>query len=155
MKMTEHQPRTRALICEDEGMTVILLRHALTSGGYEVVGEASDGESAVQMAMTLQPDFILMDINMPVINGIEATRQILAEKPIPIVILTAYSEQKLVEEAVAAGACYYIVKPIVSDQLIPGIKAAIARYEMMESVQQENQDLKNALETRKLVERAK
>lgn len=145
----------RALICEDEGLTVILLRRALTTAGYEVVGEAAEGASGIEMARTLEPDFILMDVNMPGVNGIDATRQIMQERPMPIVILTAYSDDRLVEEAIEAGACAYIVKPIVSEQLIPAVRTALTRFEALQSIQQENQDLKEQLETRKLVERAK
>lgn len=145
----------RALICEDEGLTVILLRRALTTAGYEVVGEAAEGASGIEMARMLEPDFILMDVNMPGVNGIDATRQIMQERPMPIIILTAYSDDRLVEEAIEAGACAYIVKPIVSEQLIPAVRTALTRFEALQSIQQENQDLKEQLETRKLVERAK
>jgi two-component system, response regulator PdtaR len=85
----------RALIAEDEGMTVMLLRRALTAAGYQVVGAVSNGEQAVRQAEELSPDFILMDVNMPGINGIEATRRIVERKPIPIIVLTAYSEESL------------------------------------------------------------
>ncbi|MCC6730201.1 MAG: response regulator [Chthonomonadales bacterium] len=152
---TVNERALRALICEDEGLTVILLRRALTTAGYEVVGEAAEGASGIEMARTLEPDFILMDVNMPGVNGIDATRQIMQERPMPIVILTAYSDDRLVEEAIEAGACAYIVKPIVSEQLIPAVRTALTRFEALQSIQQENQDLKEQLETRKLVERAK
>jgi two-component system, response regulator PdtaR len=145
----------RALIAEDEGMTVMLLRRALTAAGYQVVGAVSNGEQAVRQAEELSPDFILMDVNMPGINGIEATRRIVERRPIPIIVLTAYSDESLVEEAIEAGACAYIVKPITSEQVVPAVRTALARFETMEKVRQENDDLKDALETRKLVERAK
>lgn len=145
----------RALIAEDEGMTVMLLRRALTAAGYQVVGAVPSGEQAVKQAAELKPDFILMDVNMPGINGIEATRRIVEHRPIPIIILTAYSEESLVEEAIEAGACAYIVKPITSEQVVPAVRTALARFETMERVRQENEDLKATLETRKLVERAK
>jgi two-component system, response regulator PdtaR len=145
----------RALIAEDEGMTVMLLRRALIAAGFEVVGAVANGEHAVRQAEALQPDFIMMDVNMPGMNGIEATRQIMAKRPIPIVILTAYSEESLVDEAIEAGACAYIVKPITSEQVVPAVRTALARFETLENVRQENTDLKDTLETRKLVERAK
>lgn len=153
--MSEVPHRHRALICEDEGMTVILLRQALSSAGYEVAGEAAEGATAVELARKLQPDFILMDINMPGMNGIEAMGHIMKQRAVPIIMLTAYSDEKLVADAIAAGACAYLVKPIVSEQLAPAIRTALARFETMEAIQQENTDLKEALETRKLVERAK
>lgn len=145
----------RALIAEDEGMTVMLLRRTLVAAGFEVVGAVANGEHAVKQADALQPDFILMDVNMPGMNGIEATRQIMAKRPVPIIILTAYSEEGLVEEAIEAGACAYIVKPITSEQVVPALRTALARFETLENVRQENNDLKDTLETRKLVERAK
>jgi two-component system, response regulator PdtaR len=153
--MIDKTTKLRALICEDEGLTVILLRRALVSAGFKVVGEAAEGATGIELARTLEPDFILMDINMPGVNGIEATRRIMQERPLPIVILTAYSDDRLVEEAIEAGACAYVVKPVVSEQLIPAVRTALTRFEAMEVVLKENTDLKDALETRKLVERAK
>jgi response regulator NasT len=147
--------KLQALICEDEGVTVMQLRKALLRAGYEVAGEALEGVIAVELARKLCPDFILMDINMPGLDGITATKQIMKEKPVPIIILTAYSDNKSVEDALDAGACAYLVKPIASEQMIPAIKAAIARFETMQDVIRENTGLKDALETRKLVERAK
>lgn len=145
----------RALICEDEGMTVIMLRQSLEKAGCEVVGEAGDGQTAIEMAARLQPDFILMDINMPRVNGLEATRRIMSDHPLPIIILTAYNAENLVAEAIDAGACTYLVKPIVSEQLLPAIKVSLVRFDETLAVMTENADLKDALETRKLVERAK
>ncbi len=153
--MSETTPRLKALICEDEGMTVILLHRALQAAGYDVIGKAVEGAQGVELARTTKPDFILMDINMPGMNGIEATRLIIAERAVPIIILTAYSEDKRVEEAIEAGACAYLVKPITSTQLIPALKTALARFEALNDIQNENSDLKEQLETRKLVERAK
>ena len=145
----------RALIVEDEGLMVLVLRRALTASGCQVVGSVSSGVEAVEQARALTPDVILMDINLPEMNGIEATRRILSERPVPIVMLTAYSEQSLVEEAIEAGACAYLVKPILSEQVAPAVRAAVARFEALDRVQRENEDLRDALETRKLVERAK
>ena len=145
----------RALICEDEGVTVMQWRKALQKAGFEVVGEAVEGEEGVRLAREAEPDFVIMDLNMPGMGGIEATRRIMAERPTPIIVLTAYSDDKSVDMALEAGACAYLVKPVASEQLIPAVKTAIARFEMMESVKKENDDLQEALETRKLVERAK
>ena len=155
LRMTEETPKKRVVIAEDEGMTILLLRRALTMAGYEVVKAVPDGEQAVLAARELKPDFLVMDINMPRMTGIEAARQITAERPVPIVMLTAYSEQSLVEEAIEAGACAYLVKPVVVEQVAPAVRTALARFEVLEAAQKENDDLRDALETRKLVERAK
>ena len=153
--MTMNTQGLRALICEDEGVTVMQLRKALIRAGFEVVGEAVEGEQGVKLARETEPDFVIMDLNMPGLDGIQATRRIMEERPTPVIILTAYSDDKSVDDALEAGACAYLVKPVASEQLIPAVKAAIARFETMEDVRKENENLKDALETRKLVERAK
>ena len=153
--MTMNTQGLRALICEDEGVTVMQLRKALVRAGFEVVGEAVEGEEGVKLAREVEPDFVIMDLNMPGLDGIQATRRIMDERPTPVIILTAYSDDKSVDDALDAGACAYLVKPVASEQLIPAVKAAIARFETMEAVRKENENLKDALETRKMVERAK
>jgi two-component system, response regulator PdtaR len=153
--MIEEVPRLRALLAEDEGLTILLLRRALTAAGYEVVRAVGDGEQAVLGAHELKPDFVVMDINMPRLSGIEAARQITAERPVPIIMLTAYSDQAIVDEAIGAGACAYLVKPVVVEQVAPAVRTALARFDVLEAAQRENGDLRDALETRKLVERAK
>ena len=153
--MSQTLPKLRAVICEDEGMTILLLRQALTKAGYDVVGETDNGLKAVELVSQLKPDFIMMDINLPGLSGIEAIRRILAERAIPVIMLTAYSDSQNVEEAIEAGACAYLVKPIVGDQLGPAIRTALARFETFTSISKENEDLKESLETRKIVERAK
>lgn len=145
----------RALICEDEGVTVMQWKKALSRAGYNVVGEAMEGNQGVALARELEPDLILMDLNMPGLGGVEATRQIMQERPVPIIVLTAYSDDAAVNDALDAGACSYLVKPIVGEQLIPAIKAAVTRFDKQDQLQRENDSLKDALETRKLVERAK
>ena len=146
----------RALICEDVGVTVLQIRKALLKAGYQVVGEAVEGRKAVEMAKELKPDLILMDINMPgPMDGITATKEILSEFPVPIIMLTAYSDDDYVDMALDAGACAYLVKPITSEQLLPAIKTAMARFADLHAALHEAGDLKEALETRKLVERAK
>src|ERR1051326_1832947 len=146
----------RALICEDVGVTVLQIRKALLKAGYEVVGEAVEGRKAIEMAKDLKPDLILMDINMPgPIDGITATREILSAQPVPIIMLTAYSDDDYVDAALDAGACAYLVKPITSEQLLPAIKTAMTRFQDLQAALHEATDLKDALETRKLVERAK
>ena len=153
--MTMNTQGLRALICEDEGVTVMQLRKALVRAGFEVIGEAVEGEEGVRLARETEPDFVIMDLNMPGLDGIQATRRIMDERPTPVIILTAYSDDKSVDDALDAGACAYLVKPVASEQLIPAVKAAIARFDSMEQVRKENANLKDALETRKMVERAK
>src|ERR1041385_9050990 len=154
--MTSGTTPLRALICEDAGVTVMQLRKALERAGYQVVGEAVEGQKAIEMAQQLKPDLVLMDINMPgPIDGITATREILSHQPVPIIMLTAYSDDEYVDAALDAGACAYLVKPITSEQLLPAIKTAMARFVDLQAALHEATDLKEALETRKLVERAK
>lgn len=154
--MTSEKTAQRALICEDEGVTVMQIRKALIRAGYDVVGEAVEGRVAIQMAQDLKPDLILMDINMPgPIDGIGATREILQNQPVPIIMLTAYSDGHSVDSALDAGACAYLVKPITSEQLLPAIKLAISRFHTLQMSLAEATDLREALETRKLVEKAK
>ncbi len=146
----------RALICEDVGITVMQIRKALQRAGYQVVGEAVEGRQAIDLARALEPDLILMDINMPgPIDGIAATREILETQTLPIIMLTAYSDDTSVDAALDAGACGYLVKPITGEQLLPNIRTCIARFHALQEALHEASDLKEALETRKLVERAK
>ncbi len=146
----------RALICEDEGVTVMQIRKALVRAGYDVVGEAVEGRKAIEMAHELKPDLILMDINMPgPIDGIAATREILKHQPVPIIMLTAYSDDTYVDNALDAGACAYLVKPITSEQLLPAIRLAMSRFSALQDAIKEATDIKDALETRKIVEKAK
>ena len=145
----------KALICEDEGLTVLQWRRALQRAGFEVVGEAKEGGKCVDLARETDPDIVLMDLNMPGMNGVEATRRIMEERPAPIVVLTAYSDDATVNDALDAGASAYLVKPVVAEQLIPAIRAAMARFKEREDFRKEAVTLKDVLETRKLVERAK
>ena len=147
--------KQRVLICEDEGLTMMQLRKTLIHAGYDVVGETPDGEEACKLASELKPDLILMDIQLHTINGIEATRRIVRERPTAIIMLTAFGDELLVNKAIELGVSTYLVKPVGTQQLIPAVKLALARFETLETVKQENEDLKDSLETRKLVERAK
>jgi two-component system, response regulator PdtaR len=147
--------RARVLICEDEGLTVLRLRTSLTKLGYEVVGEAGDGEEAVAAAARLQPDAILMDVRMPRLDGIAATERIMRERPTPIIMITAYSERDLVEAALQAGASGYLVKPVSDEQIEPALTVALAKFAELRELTGEVADLKEAIEVRKLVERAK
>ncbi len=143
------------LICEDESITALRLREELTQLGYKIVGEAADGYDAVHQAVTRRPDIILMDIKMPKMDGITATRRIMATAPTAIVMLTAYSQRDLIDDAVGAGAMGYLVKPVSRDQLLPALTVALRRFTEFQSVKAEAADAKEALETRKVVERAK
>lgn len=145
----------RILVCEDEGLIALRLQASLRNLGYEVVGEAADGEEAVSRAAELDPDAILMDVRMPRLDGIEATRRIMAARPTAIVMITAFSERELVEEALAAGASGYLVKPVNDEQIEPALRVALARFAELRDLRGEVTELKDALEARKVVERAK
>jgi response regulator NasT len=145
----------RVLICEDEGLIALRLKASLRKLGYEVVGEAKDGEEAVAQAALLQPDAILMDIRMPKQDGITATEQIMRARPTAIVMITAYSERELVDAALRAGASGYLVKPVSDEQIEPALKVALNRFSELKDLRGEITDLKEALEARKTVERAK
>ena len=118
----------RVLIAEDETIVRLDLRGLLSSRGFEVVGEARNGIEAVERARELQPDLVLLDVKMPELDGIEAARRILAERPVPIVLVTAYDEEALVERAVDAGVFGYLTKPFREQDLLPAIRTALARH---------------------------
>jgi AmiR/NasT family two-component response regulator len=147
--------KARVLICEDEGLTALRLKKALASLGYEVAGEARNGEEAVALAEQLKPDAILMDIRMPKLDGIAATERIMSARPTAIVMITAYSERELVDAAVRAGASGYLVKPVSDEQIEPALAVALNRFAELRDLNGELSDLKEALEARKVVERAK
>jgi response regulator NasT len=131
------------------------LREMLDSLGYLVVGEAGDGESAVHLSRELRPDIVIMDIKMPGMDGIDAGKILTEERIAPILLLTAYSQQDLVDRAKDAGVMAYIVKPFHEADLAPAIEVALRRWKEFRTLEQEVEDLKEALETRKLVDRAK
>jgi response regulator NasT len=145
----------RVLIAEDEALTRTILRARLEKLGHQVVAEAENGVQAVEAARTHKPDAIIMDIRMPEMDGIEAARQIISEEPCAILFLTAFSEDSLVEQAGEAGALAYLMKPFRKEDLPPALEVAVKRFRQMQSQGQEIADLKEALETRKLIERAK
>jgi len=147
--------RTRILIADDESLILMDLREMLTNLGYLVVGEANDGRSAVNMARELRPDLIIMDIKMPDMDGIEAAQVLTAEKIAPVLLLTAYSQQDLIERAKEAGVVGYLVKPFRESSLAPAIEITLSRFQEFQTVQKEVEDIKEALETRKVVDRAK
>lgn len=147
--------RTRVIIADDESIIRMDLREMLTNLGYLVVGEAGDGRSAVNLARELKPDVAILDIKMPEMDGIEAARILTEEKIAPVVLLTAYSQRDLIERAKEAGVVGYITKPMRESDLTPAIEVAMARFSEFRALEKEVGDLKQALETRKLVDRAK
>ena len=147
--------KLRVLIADDEAIRLLSLRAQLANLGYDTVGEASDGEEAVALARDLRPDLVIMDIKMPQLDGIEAAKLITAERPVPIVLLTAYNERELAERATEAGIFAYLIKPVSEAELLPAIMLATSRFAEFQLLRREIDDLKEALETRKLIERAK
>ena len=146
---------TRVLIAEDETIIRLDLRELLERSGFEVCAEARDGEEAVALARSEQPDVAIMDVKMPKLDGIEAARRILDERPIPIVMLTAYGQQELVSRAVEAGVFGYLVKPFREQDLLPAIETARARHDELAALREEAESLAEALAARKAIERAK
>ena len=149
------QTAMKILIAEDETIIRLDLRSLLESNGFEVCGEAKDGEEAVALARSLEPDLAIMDVKMPKLDGIEAARRILSERPIPIVMLTAYGQEELVSRAVEAGVFGYLVKPFREQDLLPAIQTARARHEELSALREEAESLAEALAARKAIERAK
>ena len=145
----------RILIAEDETIIRLDLRSLLEQAGYEVCAEARDGEEAVELALSAKPDLALLDVKMPKLDGIDAARRILAEQPMPIVMVTAYGEQELVSRAVEAGVFGYLVKPFKEGDLLPAIATARARHEELVALRAEAESLNEALAARKAIERAK
>jgi two-component system, response regulator PdtaR len=148
--------KARIVIADDEPVIRMDLREQLTSLGYQVVGESADGRSAIEMAKMLRPELVIMDIKMPEgQEGIEAARELTGEKIAPVLLLTAYANAELVEAAKEAGVVNYLVKPYREVELLPAIEVALSRFQEFRVLEQENNDLKEAIETRKIVERAK
>jgi len=145
----------RILIAEDETIIRLDLRELLEKSGFEVVAEARDGEEAIALAQSEEPDLALLDVKMPKLDGIDAARRILDERPIPIVMVTAYGEQELVSRAVETGVFGYLVKPFRESDLLPAIATATARHEELRALREEADSLAEALAARKAIERAK
>jgi two-component system, response regulator PdtaR len=145
----------RILIAEDETIIRLDLRELLERAGFEVCAEARDGAEAVELARAELPDLAVLDVKMPQLDGIEAARRILDERPIPIVMLTAYGQQELVSRAIEAGVFGYLVKPFRETDLLPAIQTARARYEELTALREEAESLSEALAARKSIERAK
>jgi two-component system, response regulator PdtaR len=149
------QPARRVIVAEDETLIRLDIIEILRGEGYDVVGEADNGEKAVQLAEELKPDLVLMDVKMPVMDGISAAEKIVKARIAPVVLLTAFSQKELVERATEAGALAYVVKPFTPNDLLPAIEIALARYAQIITLEAEVSDLVERFETRKLVDRAK
>ncbi len=149
------RPPVRAVVAEDEALIRLDIVESLTAAGYEVVAEAGDGRAAVEAVREHRPDVVVMDVKMPVMDGLSAAEEIASERLAPVVMLTAFSQRELVERARSAGAMAYVVKPFTEADLVPAIELAVARFDELRSLEAEVQDLSERFETRKLVERAK
>lgn len=145
----------RILVVEDETLIRIDIIETLKEEGFEVVGEADNGEKAIELANELKPDLVLMDVKMPILDGISAAEKIIESRIAPVVLLTAFSQRELVERAKEAGAMAYLVKPFTPADLVPAIEIAISRYLEITALEDEVTNLSDKFETRKLVERAK
>jgi AmiR/NasT family two-component response regulator len=148
-------PQRRVLVAEDEALIRLDLVEMLREEGYQVVGEAGDGEEAVKLAGDLRPDLVILDVKMPKMDGIEAASVIAKERIAPVVILTAFSQRDLVERARDAGAMAYLVKPFAKRDLVPAVELAMSRFSELQALENEVASLTDRLETRKVIERAK
>jgi response regulator NasT len=153
VRVTE-TPR-RVVIAEDEALIRLDLKEMLEEDGYDVVGEAGDGESAIRLTAEHAPDLVILDVKMPILDGISAAERIAADRIAPVVILTAFSQRELVERAREAGAMAYLVKPFTKADLVPAIEMAVSRFQEIKSLEAEVSTLEDRLETRKAVDRAK
>jgi two-component system, response regulator PdtaR len=145
----------RILIADDESIRLLSLRAQLAALGHRVVAEASTGEDAVALAVSTQPDLAILDIKMPLVDGIEAAERITRARPIPIILLTAYSEAQLVERAAQANISAYLMKPVSKEDLLPALTLALTRFNQFQALRREVVDLREALEARKVIEKAK
>jgi AmiR/NasT family two-component response regulator len=145
----------RVVVAEDESLIRLDIVEILRDNGFDVVGEAGDGETAVQLATELRPDLVVMDVRMPQLDGIKAAERLTKDHIAPVVLLTAFSQKELVEQASDAGALAYVVKPFTPADLLPAIEIALARYAQIVALETEVSDMVERFETRKLVDRAK
>ena len=152
--MAEQTTHRRVVVAEDESLIRMDIVETLRDQGFEVVGEAGDGNKAVELALELKPDLMVMDIKMPDLDGLSAAEKI-SELKIPVVLLTAFSQQELVTRAAEVGAMAFLVKPFSPQDLLPAIEIALSRHSQLVALEAEVADLGERLETRKLVERAK
>ena len=147
--------RPRVVVAEDEAIIRLDLRELLAEEGYAVVGETGRGDHAVELVRELDPDLVILDIKMPGLDGIAAARQIATERRAAVLILTAFSQRDLVEQARDAGALAYLVKPFQKSDLVPAIEIALGRFEELAALERDVADLQGRLEARKIVDRAK
>ncbi len=152
---TKARPVRRAVVAEDEALIRMDVVETLREAGYDVVGEAGDGETAVKLAIELKPDVVVMDVKMPELDGISAAERIGKGHVAPVVLLTAFSQTELVERARDAGAMAYVVKPFSPADLLPAVEIAISRYKQITALESEVADFAERFETRKRVDRAK
>lgn len=145
----------KIVLADDESLIRMDLREMLTEVGHEIVGEAANGQEAVELVRSLKPDCVIMDVKMPVMDGLEAANIIGAEELAPVLLLTAYSQEDIVAKAKESGVIGYLVKPIREEQLFPALEIAVSRFAEMKQLNSELADLKESLETRKLLDRAK
>jgi response regulator NasT len=152
--MNESRSR-RVVVAEDEALIRMDIVEVLTEAGFVVVGEATDGEKAIELARELQPDLVVMDITMPKLDGLSAAEVIGKEKLAPVVMLTAFAQPEFVSRATDAGAIAYVVKPFTPERLLPQIEVSLSRYQEMIALEQQHTDTLERFETRKLLDRAK
>ena len=152
--MNESRSR-RVIVAEDEALIRMDIVEVLTEAGFVVVGEATDGEKAIELARELQPDLVVMDITMPKLDGLSAAEVIGKEKLAPVVMLTAFAQPEFVSRATDAGAIAYVVKPFTPERLLPQIEVSLSRYQEMIALEQQHTDTLERFETRKLLDRAK
>jgi two-component system, response regulator PdtaR len=152
---SDSAPRRRVVIAEDEALIRLDLAEMLVEEGYDVVGQAEDGERAIELVLEHRPDLVILDVKMPRLDGIAAAEQIAGQRLAPVVILTAFSQRDLVERARDAGAMAYLVKPFDQNDLVPAIEMAVSRFTELRQLESEVEDLTERLETRKAVDRAK
>ncbi len=148
-------PKLRILLAEDEAVIRLGLRAMLEDHGYQVVGEAGDGRRVLDIVQKVQPDLVFLDIKMPGVDGLQVARTLLTDRAIPAIILTAYADRELVDQAKDAGVLAYLVKPVRENDLIATIEVTMARFREIQALQEEIGNLQDALQTRKVVERAK
>lgn len=153
--MTETKKKPTVLVAEDEALIRLDLVELLGEEGYEVIGQAADGEEAVKLARELEPDLVIMDVKMPKLDGISAAETIAEERIAPIVMLTAFSQRDLVERARDAGAMAYVVKPFDASDVVPAIEVALGRFAEIKAIEDELNNLEERFESRKIIDQAK
>lgn len=147
--------KLKIVLADDEALIRLDLREMLTEAGHEIVGEAANGQEAIQLAEKLHPDIVIMDVKMPVMDGLTAAKTITEGELAPVLLLTAYSQQDIVAKAAEAGVIAYLVKPVREQQLFPAMEVAVSRFREWQGLSRELEELKESLVTRKLVDRAK